>query len=149
MAAQVKTPGGLAERVRRARAASSTLSKTTDQLNAAIVDAEKVIAGLNLGVTAWVPFPSGEEDAPDTRSLWFERHRGEWCLTVNWSNEYTEETSITPLLECSREARVEAVDLLPSLVDALMDRTETLIGTVAEKIDTINAFTKRLREAQS
>jgi hypothetical protein len=146
--AEAKAPGGLAERIKRARAFSATLNTTTDSLNAALLEAQESIASLNLGVTASVQFPSSE-DADFARYLSFERWGGDWCLTVETHHDYTDEVKTVLLLETSRETRLAAADLLPDLVDRLMDQAEKLIDTVGAKVVAVQEFAKRLREAQS
>jgi hypothetical protein len=148
--AEADDRGGLAERIKKARVAAVKLNQATDALNAALKEAEKTIAGLRLGVSASVPMPSSEVEESDSgASLAFKRHRGEWCLVVEEFVEAEASVTTTPLLECSRDDRLEAADLLPELVDALLSETETLIGDVDTKIESVTAFTKRLREAQS
>jgi hypothetical protein len=123
-------PKGLAATLARAKTAGTRLQQSTEVLNSGLRAVEKTLVELKLGVRGGVPLrlPGDGLDAPHRR-LTFGKFSNEWCLAVETadSNEIVpdeDEWEWQPLLNCNRETRIAAIDVLPELVSILADRTE-------------------------
>lgn len=146
--AEANKDGDLAVRIKKARAAATRLAEKSDVLNAAIMKAQEAIAGLRLGVGASVLM---EDDDPNGTEVYlsFERLEGTWGLIVATYSTYHDEWNRVPLLKASRSRRMAAVDLLPRLVETLLEKTEQEIDDVGKSAAAAEAFAAKLREAQS
>jgi hypothetical protein len=146
--AEAKGSGGLAARIKKARATATRLGAKSNELNEELTKAEEAIAALRLGVSAQVMMHADDESGDETY-LCFERFEGKWSLTILEGRPDVEMWSTNPLMKVSRSLRMEAARNLPALVDKLMERTETEIVEVDETTAKVAAFVKELREAQS
>jgi hypothetical protein len=110
----------LRESVAEAKTTAARLSKATDAMNAALVAAEAVISGFNLGVTASVTIT--DEGDGWYQSLRFAKDGKDWRLMVetgNW-NDPDDDPSVTPIATATRAIRRSALKLIPDLLDALV-----------------------------
>src|SRR5438874_4118176 len=88
------------------------LHLATDKLNAALLDAQKALADLNLGVTAYVVLAQNEE-AGWFKSLGFEKVGGEFKLVICEGDPGDpEDVSTTDITSASRQSRLQAVAAL-------------------------------------
>jgi hypothetical protein len=111
------------------------LHEATDRLNKVLVDAEKALAALNLGVSAWAVL---EEDGRGWfKTLEFIKIGSDFKLMIVTGLEGDETTTTkTPLISASRETRLDAVAALPKLykqlVKAVGDETERVNKSIIE-----------------
>jgi len=122
----------LAEAIKKARDRQQALSAATDALNASLKSAESAIKGLRLGVAASVCYPDGE------RRLRFGKIKDEWRLIVEFGDEYS------PVINGSREERLQAVALLAPLVAAMCRAVDDEVRRVEAACDATTAFTEGL-----
>jgi hypothetical protein len=125
----------------RARRAAEKLTATTEMLNAALRTAEKEIAALGLGVTAFMPMD--ETDPDDHDLLTFGKHSNEWKLLYEVQTG-PDTYSVTPLLNANREIRMAAVALIPTLVERMILVAEKHAEEVAQKAEELSAFLNTL-----
>jgi hypothetical protein len=108
---------------------------------------------MNLGIDIWTPFEAGEwtEDKEDLRvtvqpEVGFIKYDGKWILATRLArylqsddpaqNEMLiEDGKVTPLLEASREMRLDALQHFPAIVSRLQEAADGAINTIdnAEK----------------
>lgn len=130
----------LAARLVAAQQSQAKLSEATDHLNLTLDQCEVAIRDLKLGVKAEVMFPEGNH------YLVWKRWQGkEWCLVV-FNSFDGEETKIRNV---TRQQRMEAVNLLMPLVNAIIagvslevERVEKAISQANELIDLVKGVSK-------
>jgi hypothetical protein len=137
-------PDGLGAALKRAKTVAERLESATDLLNKRLQVAEMAIGQLRLGVEGGVGFLLDSDDVEPGnlhRLLSFGRFGDNWRLMVSEAldpegNEYTEK----PLLNCARHVRLAAVDLLPDLVQDLVETAERQIAEAEAKAEEVNEF---------
>jgi hypothetical protein len=135
--------GALAEALERANAIRPMLSAATDELNKAIEEAEQTIAALQLGVRASVNLYSDEGGTGWYQDLVFGKEAKSWRLLVE-TGDASERSEITPLVNASREIRLDAVERFPALVSRLFQVAEEEIHRVQERTATARKFTQSI-----
>jgi hypothetical protein len=126
-----KAPGDLAQALARARDLKPRLEAATDDLNRSIEAAEAALVSLQLGVRASTLMDGNKDDSLWGRYLAFGKESKAWRLLIE-EGELDEEESwtVTPLVNASRELRLRAVELLPTLVQKLVSTAEAEIKRV-------------------
>jgi len=130
-------------------AASKSLSNSAAELNAATKRLTKIVedieAGLqkhNLGISAWVPVSSMEDDS-SSESLGYAKFNGRWCLVIREfslnSGGDVESHEDCRLLDAPRDARIRAIGQVPALIDKLS----------ADADDVTERLTKHLAAAET
>lgn len=120
----------------RARALSIELSAATDALNASLRKAEQALAELNLGVTAAVSlYPMTPQEAARTdwhQALRFGKDATGWRLILESypDDGAPEDTIESPLLNASKEVRLQAAARLPALLERLVKTAEEQLAFV-------------------
>jgi hypothetical protein len=133
----------------RLRNAKESLSAWYDRLNAQWADAEKTLSSLNLSKNVWSTFNSETDQTPDGRysrdfehCLIFMKFEGKWhiCYAVGEPGD-PDSFSPRPVLNCSLETRVMALEGLPKLLEKIVVETETeanelevTLGAAAESL---------------
>jgi hypothetical protein len=142
----------------KAKGLSKTLNESTDELNAQLKEAEKVLMELKLGVSVSVDMSM---DMVWGETLDFGKIEGEWKL-LHWSgpveqavfrgNEDDGNVPLRgpswrsiPLLSASRAVRVRACEHLASLFASLIQEAERQIGEVKEGAQMARTFVKSVR----
>lgn len=137
------TDAGAGEPAERHAAA---LAQATDELNQALLRAEAALASLGLGVRAEVEFEGFRDHDGDpigpVRVLAFGKFDKQWRLTYEtfYEGELDGPSSSTPLLNASREVRLEAARLLPDLHAALLREAERQVAVVKNAATSVDAF---------
>lgn len=107
-----------------------TLGKECDEMNAGLMEVEKFLKDLGLGVVADVA-------VFDTHRLGFGKFDGQWRLL------HMDETSVGLLTQSPREVRIRAVGRLDALLKALHDAVPTEARRVQDATAEIQAFLRR------
>jgi hypothetical protein len=157
--AQQRVPGGpplpvppetLADRIKAARLGAAALNDATDRLNGVFVEAEKALVGLKLGVQAYVEMVDDEGHEDITPTLAFRKHEGNWTLVVDVPfPDGSDRWSTCHLLKASRELRLQAADLLPQLVEQLIEKTASKVDEVNERVKAVEGLVSELKRAKS
>lgn len=142
-------PLNLAARIKIARQTSAHLNDATDRLNERLSEVEAALVDLQLGVKGFVRMSLEDTGYDETRHLAFRKHEGQWCLVVDDESADPLDFSTTPILKASRAVRIEAADLLPALVDNLIERTATQADEVEKRVQSLAGLSAELREAKS
>ncbi len=135
----------------RLRTAKESLSAWYDRLNSQWTDAEKTIQALNLPTNVWACFKTETEelDNPDLHlprdiqhCLVYMKRDGEWriCYSVGEAGDPGSHDP-RPILDCSLEQRILALEGLPELLEAIVkaaeaqsDRFEVALGGAAKSL---------------
>ncbi len=139
----------LAQKLRQARSLAAGLSKITDALNIAIADAELAFIGLMLGVTAEVAI--GDPVSPDNpieETISFRKEGNAWGLFYEWFDHQGDHYERTALLKASKEIRIQAADVLPRLVDAMIEKASQQQIAMANRIAVLEDLTAQLKAAK-
>ncbi|MEO5726076.1 MAG: hypothetical protein ABI134_18375 [Byssovorax sp.] len=134
------------EPLARARELSAAISTATDALNASLQRAQQALTELNLGVTAAVPlYPqmSHAESHLDWRQfIRFGKDASGWRLILESGHEGQdpEDWSESPLLNASKEVRLQAVVRLPALLEQLVETAEAHLTSLKERAAEADAF---------
>jgi len=133
----------------RARDIGVRLSASTDELNAHLVRAEKLIAGLKLGVVAWVDITTDADRVDSaTVQLGFQKVGPAWKLYVRVTTSTafaSEEVSTdTALLGANRRYRMQAAPFIPALVTAMVRHAENELRTVSAAVEAVRAVNEEL-----
>lgn len=146
------TAEGLAATLARAKDAGARLQESTEALNNGLRTVEKTLAELNLGVRATVALETPSEVVGERRRLLgFGKYDNAWRLivfSIDADNPEPEEEDWeqVPLMNCNRETRAAAVDLLPELVRALAAQAEAEAQAVSTKSMELATFVDELGE---
>ncbi len=138
-----KDPTALAAAYARGRASADALANVTDELNSKIAEAETSLAALKLGVRASVLIR--EDTNSETGLSWyshlsFGKWEKSWRLLYETSSDFHDEVETTPLTNASREVRLQAIDVMPDLLLAMVESAEKEADEVKSKLDALGEF---------
>jgi len=138
----------------RLRDAKEALSAWYDRLNAQWADAEITLRSLNLSQNVWASFKGETWESDDgnhirgiEHCLAFVKQDGEWriCYAVGEVGD-PDSFSRRPVLECSLEIRMMALEGLPKLLEAIVQEAEAesaqlevALGAAAESLASFKA----------
>lgn len=133
------------------------LNKESAKVNAIISRVNESLATMNIGVEVWLDglnqFPWSDDPRNDTTAasteymaeqLGYGLAEDKWQLAVRLVEvREVERENVTeyiisnahasrPLIKASRNLRIESLDLLPALTDAIKQRLESMITSIAE-----------------
>jgi hypothetical protein len=135
----------LADSLIRAREASSHLEQETEGVNGVITRAESMLANLRMGVAASVKL--WDDGNGHFTYIGFGKVDKVWRLTIETGWEGDDEIDVSPLANASRQIRLEALDLLPDLVNELIKESEREVVNVAKKRASAEQFLDDLGHA--
>jgi hypothetical protein len=138
----------VAPRLQRAREVASKLAAETETLNTLLKVAEQGLRELNLGITAYAEFPAPEGMLPGEYGLFFGKDADAgWCLEVK-EPEGGNNFSFTSVHSVSRDLRVCAANVLPTLIDDMLREAEIKLTEVTKAARNVGAVVDHL-EAES
>lgn len=120
-------------------AAATQLNAASDELASAIAPIDTALKKLNLGVTVWHQYvgnqdPNGEYWA---RRIGYTKLGGKWGVALSEASGYLnspdEDCEEWLYNDAPRWMRIEAVDHLPALVDALVKKVSKTASDLAKK----------------
>jgi hypothetical protein len=122
---------------------SVEIAAATDALNASLRKAEQSLTELNLGVTASVSlYPMDEGPADWEQYIRFGKDATGWRLILESgpAGGDPDEWSESPLLNASKEVRLQAVSRLPALLEKLVETAEEHLGALRTRANEANVF---------
>lgn len=141
---------GLAEALARARALKPKLEGATDEMNRSIQEVEAALIALQLGVRASVTLVSDtnrEFGWTWYRTLVFGKDAKVWRLLIEEGrDDHPEDDVYTPLVNASREVRLQATEHLPELVRELVKTAEAEIARVEEATKVARAVAVAIKD---
>jgi hypothetical protein len=140
-----KEPVRLNKALSRAREVAAQLGPATDRLNTLIQAVETAIAELQLGVTAYVRM--NPDDPNWAHLLTFGKFSNDWQLLIESGPDGgdREDWSATPLRNMSRELRLQAVDLIPELIEKLIEEAASQVKAVQAKATQVENILAELK----
>jgi hypothetical protein len=142
--------------VQRLAAVATDLNKASDELSRAISSIDLVLQGLNLGVPTWVQI-KGYEDQYDgveywRRELGYARVGKKWGVALrtregnyNWPDQEACEEWL--FNEAPRWLRIEGVEKIPELLEALISSAESTTQKIKGKTKEAKNFASTIAEA--
>lgn len=132
---------------------SQSLNQASDKVTSCIADVEAALREYKLGIEVWIDIGHWVEGVRSshggfyklgrTRRLGYGKKDGKWglltCVNAEESEEYEE---FAFLREAPRDARLAAIDRLPELLEALVEKavkTSHAVTKKAEKAEQIAA----------
>lgn len=142
-------PNGLAAALERAQTISERFSKATQAVNDRLREVQTALVGLRLGVRGVVELPLPGDEPEWRRYLVFAKINGEWMLFIeSGADDSGPDWTITPLLNASREVRLAAVDLLPFLVEDMVNSAESGLAESEGKAKALDEFLSATRSRE-
>lgn len=135
----------LQERVSKAfgtlASSAAELNAVSDDLAIPIRAIDAVLKKLNLGVSVWVPFwtqRDKEYEYVSQRSLGYGKISGDWGLAIRtWAgHDYDDDPSVEEwrFNDAPRSYRLEAVEKIPDLLDALSEAARKTTRNLKAKV---------------
>jgi len=128
----------------RAENAQKTLFGRYDQLNAKWEAAEKRLRSMHIPREVSVPYLEEVDEYGQPQVDYYiglVKYRGEWRIcTHSYHNPSGDSTNWTPITEASAETRVELVQYLPKLHEAVVKSAEDFIGKVDEALKGLDDY---------
>lgn len=117
------------------------LNAVSDELGKWISALDAALKKLNLGISTWITIDGGEN--PENGDYWrrrlgYEKVAGKWGIAISdsFGNEHTEYESSEEWLfnDAPRRLRIEAVEKLPELLDALVREADKAAEQIKIKV---------------
>ncbi len=141
-----------ASRLLQARQLAASFASATDELNAALLEAEGAFAELRLGVSASVLIDSGDIEGSNTRWVQFlafcKTGRGWKLLIQNGPDDDYESLSSNPVCDTSRETRLVAAKHLPQLLEELIKAAEEAYQDVRSSTEDVKGLVHAIRSRE-
>jgi hypothetical protein len=123
------------------------LNCATKDLATVFTDIELGLRKLNLGVSAWVPLSSKEDDS-SSQMLGYAKHRGRWCLIVRQFELDAAADVVsqqdTLLRDAPREIRVWAAGQLGELFAELTKEAAALAARIKKNLNAADTLAATL-----
>jgi hypothetical protein len=118
---------------------ADALNSLSDQLTKQILDVEAVLNRSGIGLTASVTTETWSDERGDQYDIWrlcYEKYAGKWGFTIEHLSgvegfDDSQSCETWPFKEAPREHRLKAVDKIPELIDALVQKTKEFASDVS------------------
>jgi hypothetical protein len=129
---------------------AKTLNQLSDTLTQQVTGVEAPLNKLNLGVSAYVVVQrwSGENDDYGEVRLAYGKQAGKWGLAVEeiTGNSYgNEQYESWPFKEAPRELRLQVIEAIPQLLEALVKKSAELTSEIKDKVAFAEQLTARFK----
>jgi hypothetical protein len=139
-------PNGLAAALQRAQTVSDRLVAATEAINERLREVQTALVRLRLGVRGVVDLVLPGDEPEWRRYLVFGKINGDWLLFVESGPHANDDFTITPLLNASREIRLASVDVLPLLVQDMVDAAESGVAESEAKARALDEFLATIQQ---
>jgi hypothetical protein len=126
---------------RQLEVAATELNTVSDELGKAIAALDDALKPLNLGITTWVQFQGSiDENTGEywARDIGYARVGSKWGIALrtregdmHWPDHEKEEW---PFSDAPRALRIQSVEVLPELLDALIEEATTTVVKIRDRI---------------
>ncbi len=136
--------------------AAKDLNKASNELGQAITAIDNVLQRLNLGVPTWVKIHGGEDPYTGmgywSRDVGYAKVGNKWGIalrTVEGDRNFPDEEQCESWLfnDAPRWLRIEGIEKIPDLLEALIKNTEETTQRIKSKIDQANQLAGAIAEA--
>jgi hypothetical protein len=140
--------------VQQLPAAAVSLNSATDQLGKSISELDAVLKKFSLGVPTWVPFTETNPHwFPDIyqEEVGYAKVGGKWGVAIRTveAHDPRESPDIEQWLfaDAPRLFRVQAVEKIPDLIEALLTNAANMTETIINKAAEVDALTAGIKSA--
>jgi hypothetical protein len=132
---------------------AADLNAVSDELGKSISDIDGALKKLNLGIAAWVPIQSGEEDYSFwSRDVGYAKVGGKWGISLRKvDGDYTDPDRAAveewPFNEAPRALRLEAIDKIPALLETLSNDAVKTTKDIRAKLGEAQAVAEAVKRA--
>ncbi len=134
---------------------SQSLNQASDELTSRIAEVEAALREYKLGVEVWVDIEHWTEDIRSgdghylplerTRRLGYGKKDGKWgLLTYLDAQESDDYAEFSFLREAPRDVRLAAIDKLPDLLEALVEKAVKTSQEITKKTERARQISARL-----
>jgi hypothetical protein len=123
-------------------AAAANLNALSDQLGKVIVELDAALKSLNLGITTWVPFSTGDDGSEwASDDIGYAKVDGKWGIAIrSISGDYNYPEGIKTdgewlFNDAPRVLRLGAIDKIPDLLEKLVKDVATITERVDKKLN--------------
>jgi hypothetical protein len=145
--------------LKKLAAVSQSLNQASDLVTSRIADVEGALREYKLGVEAWVDIRRWYEEGQFTDGSWFRLGRtqklgygkkdGKWGLLTYISAEESDEPEeFSFLREAPRDLRLTAIDKLPELLEALVEKAVQTAQEATKKAEKAGQIAAGLAKKQ-
>jgi ABC-type transporter Mla subunit MlaD len=130
--------------IERFPAAAATLNNATDQLGKSVGDLDAVLKKFSLGVPTWVQFSRFLNEDAGCRyyeELGYAKIGGRWGISIRTvGQEVGQQDDIEQWLfgDAPRLLRVQAIEKIPDLLEALLESAGDMSKRIAEKAEEVD-----------
>jgi hypothetical protein len=141
------------ERVQRAvqqlPTVAAALNAATDALGNSVSKLDALLKKFSLGVPTWVSFSSHRGDEGYYKEdIGYSKLNGRWGIAIRTvSGDFAnpdDDIEQWPFNDAPRLLRVNAVEKIPELLDALIEKSEEMTKAIAVKAGEVDALTKAM-----
>lgn len=133
--------------------AAQHLNVASDQLAVIVEDWEAALRKLNLGISAWIRITSDDSPHPfyDVHELGYDKIGQKWCVALRrvWGREDDEQAENSEewvFNEAPRWLRIIAIDRMPDLLAALMDKTQKTSESIVKVVARAKCVSSAIRQ---
>jgi ABC-type transporter Mla subunit MlaD len=134
--------------VRQLPTAAANLNSATDQLGASVAQLDAVLKKFSLGVPTWVPFNQSSADSvPEyyREEIGYAKVGGKWGIairTIEGTYQSPDDDEVEQWLfnDAPRLLRVNAVEKIADLLDALIEKAAEMTKTITQKTAEVDAL---------
>jgi hypothetical protein len=131
----------IAVNFRELSSVASTLNSASDELTKVVTVLDEALRSLNIGITAWTTFTSYTTDSAedfDHEQIGYCKLNGKWGIAIqrvwgDYNRGEAETEGPWHFGEAPREMRLNSVDKIPELIDALGQRASETAKKIQEK----------------
>jgi hypothetical protein len=149
-------PDQLATKVRssytKLLTAASALNSASDRFTKLIAEIEAALKPLNVGITAWVRMGDGwhDDDSSGYREVGYCKYGGKWCIAISEVEEYRDGredgVQLWTFGEAPRRLRLQAIDYIADLLDALANVAVAETGNIAKRTNDLELLVSALKD---
>jgi hypothetical protein len=145
----------VAASVKQLSLVSADLNQASNELGQAVSAIDAVLQTLNLGISTWFRYYSGTDGSGDyyyNRDIGYAKHGNKWGVCLRSTSGYypspeDEECEIWLFNDAPRWLRIEAVERIPDLLEALIQDTHEAARNVREKTSEANQLATAIAQA--
>jgi prefoldin subunit 5 len=132
---------------------ASSLNTASDELRETVASLDESLKRLNVGISAWVKFQSRDDDTEpesyDEDQIGYAKVNGTWGIALRrvWGDptrDYHNEVGPFLFNDASREMRLQSVDHIPELIEALAREAFNTTKKIEEKNKTLRELAEAI-----
>lgn len=120
-------------------ASADNLNTLSDQLTKQVTEVESALNKMGIGLTASVKTETWSDERGEQYDIWrlcYEKHQSKWGLTIEhlWGLEGfddSQESETWPFKDAPREHRLNSVEKIPDLIDALVAKSKDFASDIS------------------